>query len=67
MKHNREFHSFQLFCGGGKADLGIRSKDIQQRINTPLSLQASPHFLPQSLQQTLFIRGPLAAMVPVNT
>jgi len=30
--------------------------DKQHRIYTPLTLRASPHLLPQSLQQTLYIR-----------
>jgi len=39
-----------------KSNKPIQS-DAQQRINTPLSLRASPHLLPQSLQQMLFIRS----------
>jgi len=37
--------------------------DKQQRLYASLSLRASPHLLPQSLQKTSYTRNPLDAIV----
>jgi hypothetical protein len=43
---------------------GHPKTDKQQRINAPLLLRASPHLLPQSLQQASFIRGTFVHSCP---